>query len=206
VAEKYQERFWNQLIPAIAEPVFVAEDERISLETDRFRYSVGGAAEVRVRLREALPKGGRGEQWRAVLRRAGERVATVALGPEGTRPDLLRGRTAPLEPGAYSVGVEPVTGAGELPLRVSFEVGAQAAGELAELSLNEELLKRIAEESGGQYLREEFSGRLQELISSLETGRVVETETVLWQSYWWFSAVLLLLSIEWILRKRLGLV
>jgi hypothetical protein len=35
---------------------------------------------------------------------------------------------------------------------------------------------------------------------------VVETETVLWQSYWWFSAVLSLLTIEWILRKRLGLV
>jgi hypothetical protein len=89
------------------------------------------------------------------------------------------------------------------PLRVLL---AQAVGELAELSLNEELLKRIAAESGGKYLREEFSAQLREMVASLETGRVVETETVLWQSYWWFSAVLLLLSLEWILRKRLGLV
>jgi hypothetical protein len=133
-------------------------------------------------------------------------VATVALAAEGGREDLLLGRTAPLEAGSYSVGVEPVSAEGELPLRVSFDVGFRAAGELAELSLNESLLKRVAEESGGKYLREEFGGELRELIFPLETGRVEETETVLWQSYWWFSAVLLLLSIEWILRKRLGLV
>jgi hypothetical protein len=206
VAEKHQERFWNQLIPAIAEPVFAAEDERLSLETDRFRYPVGGTAEVRVRLRAPLAGPGGQKQWRAVLSREGRRVATVALAAEGGREDLLLGRTAPLEAGSYSVGVEPVSAEGELPLRVSFDVGFRAAGELAELSLNESLLKRVAEESGGKYLREEFGGELRELIFPLETGRVVETETVLWQSYWWFSAVLLLLSIEWILRKRLGLV
>jgi hypothetical protein len=206
VAEKYQERFWNQLIPAIAEPVFAAEDERLSLETDRFRYQVGGTAEVRVRVREALAGRDGRQQWRAVLSREGRRVATVALATEGDRMDLLRGRTAPLEAGSYSLGVERISMEGELPLRVSFAVGSRAVGELAELSLNEELLKRVAEESGGKYLREEFSGELRELLSPLETGRVVETETVLWQSYWWFSAVLLFLSIEWILRKRLGLV
>ncbi len=206
VAEKHQERFWNQLIPAVAEPVLAAEDDKISLETDRFKYPVGATAEVRVRLRESLLKGGRDQPWRAVLRRDGQRVATVALGAEAGRLDLLRGLTAPLESGTYSVGVEAVGEEGELPLHVTFDVGAQPVAELAELSLNEDLLKRIAEESGGKYLREEASSQLREMIASLETGRVVETETVLWQSYWWFSAVLLLLSIEWILRKRLGLV
>jgi uncharacterized membrane protein len=206
VAEKYQERFWSQLLPAIAEPTFAAGDELLSLDTDRFKYPVGEVAEVRVRLREALLQRGAQEGWRAVLWRDGQRVATVALSADGARPDLLLGRTAQLEPGAYSVGVESGTGGRELPLRVSFDVGSQAVGELAELALNEELLQRIAEESGGKYLREEFSSQLRERIAALETGRVVETETVLWQSYWWFCAVLLLLSVEWILRKRLGLV
>ncbi len=206
VAEKYQERFWNQLIPAIAEPTFAAGDELLSLDTDQFKYPADGVAEVRVRLRGKLLAGDRQGGWRAVLWRDGQRVATVALSADEARPDLLRGRTAQLEPGGYSVGVESVAGAKELPLRVSFDVGSQATGELAELTLNEELLKRIADESGGKYLREEFSAQLRESIASLETGRVVETETVLWQSYWWFSAVLLLLTIEWILRKRLGLV
>jgi hypothetical protein len=209
VGEKHQERFWKQLIPALAEPSFAAGDALLSLDTDRFKYPAEGIAEVRVRLHEELLAQGPSRQWRAALWRNGERVATVALSADAARPDLLRGRTAQLEPGAYRVGVESVTGVTgdrELPLRVSFEVGSQVLGELAELALNEELLKRIAEESGGKYLREEFSAQLREMVSALETGRVVETETALWQSYWWFSAVLLLLSMEWILRKRLGLV
>ena len=34
---------------------------------------------------------------------------------------------------------------------------------------------------------------------------MVETETVLWQSWWWFGGVILLLALEWGLRKRVGM-
>ncbi len=206
VAEKYQERFWNQLLAAVAEPKYAAGDDQVSLDTDRFRYPSGGIAEIRVRLREPfLSQRGR-DAWRAVLWRDGQRVASVALSGDDSRTDAFRGRTAPLETGAYTVGVESAGGDTELPLRVSFDVGALPLGELGELALNEDLLKRIADESGGKYLREEFSDQLKETLSALETGKLVENETALWQSYWWFSLVLLLLSVEWYLRKRLGLV
>jgi hypothetical protein len=33
----------------------------------------------------------------------------------------------------------------------------------------------------------------------------VESDTVLWQSYWWFVPIVLLLTIEWIIRERAGL-
>gem|GEM_PF-2497436 len=32
-----------------------------------------------------------------------------------------------------------------------------------------------------------------------------ETRAVLWQSWWWFGAVILLLALEWALRKRAGM-
>jgi hypothetical protein len=34
---------------------------------------------------------------------------------------------------------------------------------------------------------------------------VVEGDTVLWQSYWWFLPIILLLTAEWIIRKRVGM-
>jgi len=40
---------------------------------------------------------------------------------------------------------------------------------------------------------------------SFRRSAVVETETVLWQSWWWFGAVMLLLALEWALRKRAGM-
>ena len=39
----------------------------------------------------------------------------------------------------------------------------------------------------------------------MSEGRVIESDTVLWQSYWWFLPIVALLTIEWIIRKRAGL-
>ena len=70
---------------------------------------------------------------------------------------------------------------------------------------NEALLKQIAEASSGLFLREEDAAMLPELLDPLSSGRVVESDTLLWQSYWWFAAIILLLTVEWALRKRSGL-
>ena len=63
----------------------------------------------------------------------------------------------------------------------------------------------LAEASGGSYVREEDIGRLPELLGPLSSGRVVESETLIWQSYWWFAAIVILVTTEWLLRKRAGL-
>jgi hypothetical protein len=45
-----------------------------------------------------------------------------------------------------------------------------------------------------------------ELIALESTGRVVETETELWQSGWWLALAMGLLGTEWLLRKKAGLI
>jgi len=40
----------------------------------------------------------------------------------------------------------------------------------------------------------------------MSKGRIEESETILWQSWWWFVPIVGLLTIEWILRKRSGLI
>jgi len=59
--------------------------------------------------------------------------------------------------------------------------------------------------SGGQYFREEDASRLLERIKPLSQGKVVESETLLWQSWWWFIPLMVLLTLEWALRKRAGM-
>jgi len=39
----------------------------------------------------------------------------------------------------------------------------------------------------------------------MSQGRVIESDTVLWQSWWWFVPIVLLLTVEWIVRKRMGM-
>ena len=89
--------------------------------------------------------------------------------------------------------------------RTSFVVLAPEGGELREIACNGDLLEGMALASGGRFLREEQIGRLPELLSPLSSGRVVESDTLVWQSYWWFAAIVGLLAIEWTLRKRAGL-
>ena len=121
-------------------------------------------------------------------------------------PGIYRGQVAGLDDGAYEVSIQ-ASGYSESALkpRSQFVVLPAETGELDETAANENLLKQMAEQSGGVYLREEEIKRLPELLSPLSSGRVVESETPLWQSYWWFTAIVLLLTIEWILRKRAGL-
>jgi hypothetical protein len=143
----------------------------------------------------------------AVLYRDGARIATMRLAPDENAGGLFRGRTAELEPGSYEVGIESAAiPERDARARTSFRVEPRKTGELTQLSLNEELLRQMATESGGQYLREENIGRLTDLLAPLSRGKVQETSTVLGQSYWWFIPIILLLTAEWILRKRAGLI
>ncbi len=206
VADKFQGRFWNQLIPAVSEPMFAVQDNAVALDTDAFSYRPGASAQDRARIRSAAEGANTRREWRAVLTREGKRVATLPLSPEEGRPDLFLGQSAPLEAGSYSLSLEGASSGSANPgVTVSFEVASRSEGELADLTLNENLLGRMASESKGLFLREENTDKLREALTPLETGRIVETETALWQSYWWFSAVLLLLTLEWLLRKRIGL-
>ena len=63
----------------------------------------------------------------------------------------------------------------------------------------------MAELSGGRYLREEQLGRLNGLLKTISSGKLVTTEIALWQSYWWFVPIVLLLGVELFLRKRAGM-
>ena len=93
----------------------------------------------------------------------------------------------------------------QLKARTGFKVEPRETGELTQLAANEELLRQMAGVSGGQYLREENVDKLATLLAPMSQGRVEEIDTILWQSWWWFIPIILLLTLEWILRKRAGM-
>jgi hypothetical protein len=65
----------------------------------------------------------------------------------------------------------------------------------------------MAQLSGGRFLREEQAATdLPSLLQAVDRRQTTVRETVLWSSWWWFGAVLGLLTVEWLLRKRQRLV
>jgi hypothetical protein len=206
VADRHHQRFWNQAARWIMDPVYPVEDKFVSLDAGPLAYAPGDQAELRVQARDAqgrlLPRA----KVEAQLFRAGTRVAAIPLAADESGGGIYRGKTAALAEGDYEVRVR-VEGLpeSEMKARATFLVEKPRPNELAELACNEPLLRQMAADANGEFLREEEAARLVEKLAPLSQGRIIESETVLWHSGWWFGAVILLLTVEWVLRKRAGM-
>jgi uncharacterized membrane protein len=205
-ADIYHQRIWNQLAKYVMPRPFAVSDEYVSVDTGPVSYKNGDSADIRIRLLGLDGKPAADAIVDALIWRDGRIVSTVSLSADADVPGIYRGRSGELSQGEHEVSVQ-ASGFSQdvLKARGQFVVLPPESGELENSACNESLLKQMAAESGGVYLREEDIGQLSDLLSPLSSGRVVESDTVLWQSYWWFAAIVILLTMEWFLRKRAGL-
>jgi hypothetical protein len=134
-------------------------------------------------------------------------VSSLTLSADAALPGLYQGQWSDLPPGRYTIRLQ-ATGfpAEALALQTSLEVTALPDVEQQDVTRDEAMLRQIAETSGGLYVPEERADELWEKIALERTGRVVETETELWQSGWWLALVMGLLGVEWWLRKKAGMI
>jgi len=207
VGDRYHQRFWNQMARWIMEPPFAVRGPRLALDTGKVFYAPGERVEIRARLRDAQGRPVEKAEVEAFLYRDGRRVGSLKLLPDENAGGIFGGQTAPIvQGGRYEVRLRAEGFPEEdLRLRAEFTVGPREAGELASLGANEELLRQMAAQSGGSFLREEEAGALAARLEPLSREKVVESTTVLWQSYAWFLPVVALLTAEWILRKWGGM-
>ncbi|MFT4557229.1 MAG: hypothetical protein ACI92S_002592, partial [Planctomycetaceae bacterium] len=205
-ADTWHQRIWNQLAKFVMPRPFAVSDEFVSIDTGAISYAAGDSVDIRVQLLGLDGKPSNSATADALVWKGEEVVGTVGLTADPDVPGLYHGRSASLPEGDYEVSVQAAGySTAALKARSEFVVSPPESGELAQTAANVELLEQMANASGGVYLREEQIGKLPELLDPLSSGRVVESSMVIWQSYWWFAAMILLLAVEWILRKRAGL-
>lgn len=206
VGDLHHVKYWNQVANWIAELPFAVRDKFVSLDAGAITYQPGDSASIRVRLRDGEGKPVTNTTVDAVLTRDGKRAAMIRLNVDENGGGLYGGKSAALEPGEYEVSIEAAAiQSRDAQARTRFKVEARESGEMTMLNLNEELLRQMSAASGGQYLREERIDKLAALLAPMSQGKVIESDTVLWQSYKWFIPIIALLTIEWIIRKRVGM-
>ena len=134
-------------------------------------------------------------------------MAVVPLEADSAIAGVYSGQIVAPAGGNYHVTiVAPGLTSSALAVHSEFSVVEPETGEMDQLSCDEALLMKVAQMTGGQYLSEERGDELADLLRPLSRGKIVESDTPVWQSYWWFVPIVLLLSIEWWLRKRVGLI
>ncbi len=206
VADMHHQRYWNQVAKWIMEPPFAVQDAFIALDSGPTTYELEETAPIRVRITNPQLAANPNLKPEAVILREGRVFGTVPLDPD-PQSFTFRGETAPLESGDYEVRVRiPGVPDGLIKASTAFTVAANPFGELGRLHCDELLLRQIAKDSGGEYYREEEMQRLVELLGPASDHREITEEIQLWQSYWWFVPIMLLLTAEWILRRTKGLV
>jgi uncharacterized membrane protein len=77
--------------------------------------------------------------------------------------------------------------------------------ELSEPRLNDDVLRRIAESSGGTYMAAEDAANVPELLKKGGVGNPPVEMRDLWNTGWSLAAIVVLLGCEWLLRRRVGL-
>ncbi len=206
VGDLYHARFWNQLAKWSGEQPFAVQDQYAKLDAGKPVYKPGDKAEIRARLRDKNGKPLLDADVIAELIQDGKKIASIPLEPDVNKGGVFRGTTPALESGSFEVGLVVSELADvEVKARAKFSVEDQLSLEKRELVMNEQLLQKMAQQSGGRYYREEDLGQLLKMLEPLSHGKIVESETQLWRSYWWFIPIVLLFTFEWVLRKRAGM-
>ena len=204
--DTFHRRFWMQMANWIGEPPFAATGKQLSVASDRLTYEDGEAAQLRVRLRDEEGGPLEGAKPVAEVRLDGENFAEIELQEDPSGGGLYRATTSPLPGGEFTVSVrEPAIE--DEGVELTFRVEDPPNQELDSLSLDRGLLTSMASASAaGKFLLEEEAGQLPGLLRSMDRKEVITSETLLWASWWWFVPVIIVLTLEWILRKRGGFV
>ena len=129
-----------------------------------------------VKLRHADPAGGR---------------YTAALGSE--------------QAGLYRLHAEARRGTSVLGVADRWMYVGGADREFADPRLNEGFLRRIARNSGGRYVRAAGASNVVAWLQATVPQNAAPERRDLWHEPWAFALVVLLLSAEWVLRRRWGL-
>jgi hypothetical protein len=209
VADQFHEPLWHQFASAVMETPYTARDKHVELDAGAASQPAGQPAAIRARLRDEQGRIIVEGQATAVLYRGERKLAHLPLEQDEGASGAFRGMTPPLAAGDYEVRIEaPGLLSEPSAVRVALHVAdaGAASGERVDLNCNEDLLVQMAKASGGEYFREEDARKVVEKLAPLSKGHIEESDTVLWQSWWWFVPVVGFLTVEWMLRKRAGLV
>ena len=200
VGDRYFGRFWIQTIRFLARSKLIGQ-KQAEIQTDRHRYQRNQPIQIRVRFPNPAIAPTGGEVSVLVERKGhGSRRLTLKLAP-GSH-NLFEGSLPPEAEGDYTLRLPPPPVLeGPIPT-TSFHV-EPPAGELERTELNQPELSLAATTSGGKFYRPEAT---EALLNDLPKPQKVPLDTdppiPLWNTWPVLALFLMLITAEWVLRKR----
>jgi hypothetical protein len=202
--DKYHARFWGQAIQFLTLSRLLGESKRIQIEVDRQDYRQGQRVQVSANVLDETfePVKAPAYQVYADRTQPTKHTVTVRLDPVPNMPGLFQGYFTPDQTGRYAIRAA----AADQPISSTAEFAVTAADlEQLERAMQEELLRNMANASGGRYFPVRDLPKLAETIAGEERTTVIRREQELWDLPIVFIAILALVGAEWLLRRKYDL-
>ncbi|HOB73357.1 MAG TPA: hypothetical protein PKG54_02425 [Phycisphaerae bacterium] len=203
--DRYFNRFWVQLLRHLVEGKLVSGQQRGLIQFERDRYAVGEVVRVEARLLDARHLPLQQAEVRANVQVGGTAGPTLTLQPQPNRPGWYRGQFVPSELGPHTVRIELPGGAGTPAAHINAEVRVgRPELEFQRPELDREALQLLASQSaGGRYLDIDELEQVPSLIPSKTTSLILTGQPIrLWDRWWTLALLVVLLGVEWLVRKR----
>ncbi|MBN1419244.1 MAG: hypothetical protein JXP34_10735, partial [Planctomycetes bacterium] len=218
MGDSLHHRFWGQVLRWATADRLPAGNAFVKLGTDKPRYEYGERVTVRARLK--------GDEGRPLLDAMVSAEIERVADPRGEAPEpAARDRTSlrlrpsvegsgfydgvigRLEPGRYRVALKvPALAQHAEDVTYEFDIAEEESVELAELGVDETLLGRIAGAAGGRAFLPEEIGDVAARIATTRREQIIRSELSLWDDWPLLAVAAAIVTIEWLLRKRAGLV
>jgi len=201
VEDQRHERFWRQFVRWLA----ASAPGRVDLNLDGDRFAPGDEIPLTVDVYDA--------EYQPLGDAAVRGTVTDPLGNEQEitfRPDLgeagaYTATLLPAEEGVYALGVSAASGDVLVGQQSHSLLVRSTREEYYDATLKRPFLERLAEAAGGFYYAPDEVGVLATNLRGSRTSTSVYTVDYLWDMPFLFGLILMLLSVEWVWRRRRGL-
>ena len=201
--DEFHERFWKQMVRWLV----VGAKERLTVEADADVYARKDSVILRATARQKDLRPVNDAKVTATITDPLGNVEELPMFWTLSEDGVYQCRFKPAEEGNYRVSVR-VAGWDIPPAEAGFEV-SEPFIEFSNAGRKENVLRSMAAIAGGKYYPiESVAGLTDELAKAVEKARQAEdvpSDRELWDMPLLFGLCLLLLSLEWIVRRKAGL-
>jgi len=202
--DKYHARFWGQTIQFLTLSRLLGGNKRIQVEVDRTDYRTGQRVQVNANVLDEAYSPVLTPTFDLLAERQGPEMqrTTVRLAAVPGMPGMFRGFFSPEQAGRYEL--RPADAPREIANSVRIHVEA-ASLERQEPAMQEEVLRQMVDQAGGRYFTVADLPEITKHLAGEQRTTTVRYTKELFDLPVIFVVLLVLLGLEWLLRRRFDL-
>ena len=200
-SDQLHERLWRQVVRSLVEAV----PDQISLRDKRDEYTVGESTELHIKVKDKSYEERDGLRTSLTVSRQSEENVALAVEESIQETGLYTARFDPSEPGIYQLKFDALNEKDEVvgTLDESLLV-VEDQREFKNAKFNPDFLAALARETGGAAFDLASLRDLPKQVPWKSTGAADEVRFHLWYYPPFFFTLVILMALEWLLRRRRG--